>query len=322
MNRYRLLLSAGLVVSGLALSIGSGQGTVNTEAQARADLQRIYTDGRTAFANKDSGYFEKLFAPNFVAIGIDGSTTNRAQQLEAFKGLLAGVKRVKQSLLNIQEVRLTNDGFIAVFSENDWFEFNGANQRTYSYLRLATIRGTFVRANNTLQEIRAETLREQVNLVPDEAPPSPADITAQDPKLVSAATAELNQLYTGDYNRAWVNKDPSLLGKHFAPTHTVTNIDGTTNTGAEVVQFVRGAQQGLNRVISHTVSIEDVTVSGNRIYAVVTNNLVLEYTSSTGRRWIMQNSGTFRDGFERTPAGLMEISAQHLGQLVVSYPMP
>jgi SnoaL-like domain len=320
MKRIPLLLPGFLIIT-LSTAV-LGQAPANTEVQAREDLERIYKEGRVAFAKKDAAYFEKVFAPNFTSVGIDGTVTNRAQQLEVFKGLVAGVKQVKQSLLNIQEVRLTNDGFVAVFSENDWFEFAGANNQTYSYLRLATVQGTFVRQGNSVQEVRVETLREQINLVPTVASRSPITVTDQDKALVADARAQVDALYKGDYNRAWVNKDPSLLGKHFAPTHVVTNIDGTTNTGVEIVEFVRGAQRGLDRVVNHTVSIDDVTVSGNRIYAVVTNNLVLQYTSPTGQRWVMQNSGTFRDGFERTSDGLKEISAQHLGQLVVSFRMP
>jgi hypothetical protein len=322
MKNRSILIAAFIGFVALCGSMVSGQSTPNTEAQARTDLERIYKEGRAAFGKKDIAYFEKLFAPDFTAVGVDGSTVTRAQQLEGFKGLLAGVKGVRQSLLNIQEIRLTQDGFVAVFSENDWFDFAGVNNQTYAYLRLAIVKGTFLRKGNTLQEVKAETLREQVNLIPTVAPRSPVTITEQTPAMVAAAKAEIDALYKGDYNKAWVNKAPEMLGRNFAPSHVVTNIDGTTNTGAEVVEFVRGAQRGLDRVASHTVSIEDVTVSGNRIYAVVTNNLVLEYTSASGRKWIMQNSGTFRDGFERTPNGLREISAQHMAQIVVTYPMP
>jgi hypothetical protein len=293
-----------------------------TREQARAQLEAIYSSGRDAFKTKRAAFFEGLLAPDFVAVQPNGATSNREQQLGQLGFLLNSVKEVKQSVILIHEIRLTDTGFVAVFTENDWFEFNGANNTVYNYLRLATVRGTFVAKGDTFQETRAETLREQTNLIPTVSSKSPLEVDRQDAALVAQAKAELDALYKGDYNKAWVNKQPELLGKHFSPQHIVSNIDGTTTTGAEVVELVRGAQQNLDRVPSHTVSIEDVTTEGNRIYAVVTNNLVLEYKSPAGQKWILHNQGTFRDGFEKTASGLVEVSAQHLGQLVVTYPLP
>ena len=141
------------------------------------------------------------------------------------------------------------------------------------------------------------------------AVPSPA---AQAADSVETARAALDQLYKGDYRRAFVEKNPELFGRHIAPELQYSSYDGSTATAEQLKQAVAGRIAAIDRVLTHNVSIEHVEIDDTgHIVAVVTLTTVLDLRSQANRVYREMSVGTYRDTFVQQADGtLLEVRAQ------------
>jgi hypothetical protein len=138
------------------------------------------------------------------------------------------------------------------------------------------------------------------------------EASAQPADTVEAARAALDQLYKGDYRRAFVEKNPDLFGKHIAPDLQYSSYDGSTATGEQLKQIVAGRIATIERVLEHNVSIEHVEIDrAGQIVAVVTLTTVLDVRSPSNRVYREISVGTYRDTFvQQADDTLIEVRAQ------------
>lgn len=163
-------------------------------------------------------------------------------------------------------------------------------------------------ATNTSRSLVVAVLVAAPVLLPTMAP----EASAQPAATVEAARAALDQLYKGDYRRAFVEKNPDLFGRHIAPELQYSSYDGSTGTAEQLKQSVAGRIATIERVLDHNVSIEHVEIDGTgHIVAVVTLTTVLDIRSQTNRVYREISVGTYRDTFvQQADDTLLEVRAQ------------
>jgi hypothetical protein len=163
-------------------------------------------------------------------------------------------------------------------------------------------------ATNTSRSLVVAILFAAPVLLPAMAP----EASAQPAATVEAARGALDQLYKGDYRRAFVEKTPELFGRHIAPELQYSSYDGSTATGEQLKQIVAGRIATIERVLDHNVSIEQVEIDATgRIVAVVTLTTVLDIRSPANRVYREISVGTYRDTFvQQADDTLLEVRAQ------------
>lgn len=141
---------------------------------------------------------------------------------------------------------------------------------------------------------------------------------------VETVRTDLDQLYKGDYRRAFVEKNPELFGQHIAPELQYSAYDGSSATGEQLKQIVAGRIALIDRVLDHNVTIENVEVDETgRIVAVVTLTTVLDIRSSANVVYREISVGTYRDTFVKTEEGsLLEVAAHLLRSHVTTSRIP
>jgi len=146
---------------------------------------------------------------------------------------------------------------------------------------------------------------------------------SDDPAAVEAARADLDALYKGDYRNAFEQKNPDLFLRHISDDFTSTQIDGTVANAGLLRQFFPLFVQSIDRVIDHSVTIEDVRLKDGRIEAVVTLTTVMDRRSPSDVVYNEISVGTYRDQFVRDVDGeLKEVAGDQLRMTVTGAPRP
>ncbi len=144
------------------------------------------------------------------------------------------------------------------------------------------------------------------------------------PDAAATARADLDALYKGDYRRAFVEKTPDLFGRHIAPELRYSSYDGASASAEELKGVIAGRIAAIERVVEHSVSLEQVTVDeAGVITAVVTLTTILDLRSPSGKVYSETSIGTYRDSFvKRADGALLEVRAELLRSHTARAPKP
>lgn len=178
---------------------------------------------------------------------------------------------------------------------------------------VAALGAYFWLATNRCAESNSNTSRTQSS---DESP------TRLKLDIKEAARQELDDLYKGDYRRAFLERRPELFLKHIAPSFHSIAVDGTEYDAQAIRQFFPRQFTNIFRVHEHNVAIENIDVGRDgAIIAVVTLTTLIEYKNASGRKYFSISIGTYHDHFIRPSKGvLLEVGGDQLRSETITWP--
>ena len=155
-----LVLAAGLAATPVGARVAHAQ-----QSTVRQELEARYAENSAAFERGDVAAIMRLRAPDFHAIGPDGTRQDRQGMEQRTQGFLSGIRKWNSQKITIDSLQVVGDtAFVIMTQHLDRLALRSDNQ-VHRVETWATQRETWVRSGKTWLLWRVDQVRNQQRLI-------------------------------------------------------------------------------------------------------------------------------------------------------------